>query len=153
MQNDKFLELLSKVATWEIPDVTRGGNPKKGPGRKSTEELYQEEHEEIFLDMFDGKNPTLHPLVTKIKVAACVCDDCGKFCENGRQKDITQYHTNRPHWREKCLTCGMNENPETGKFDLHQKEFNYVWSQWLRKTSGKSYAYKKKKNNGEENTK
>lgn len=144
MNNEKFLDLLSKVAHWEIPDVTTGGNPKKGPGRKSAEEKFQEQHEEVFLDMFNGKNPTLHPVITKVKVASCLCEDCGKFCENGRKKDLSQYHTNRPHWREKCLTCGMGQNPETGQFDLTKERFNPVWSNWLRKTSDKPYVYKKK---------
>ena len=146
MNQDEFKQKLSQVAEWEIPNVTCGGNtaPKKR-GRKSAEELYQQAHEAEFNDLHNGKNPTVSIALTKVKVASCVCEDCGRYCENGRRKEISQYQTNRPHWRSKCITCGLNENPETGAFDLNQHQFNVAWSQWLRKTSDKPYAYKPKK--------
>lgn len=147
MKDEEFKQRLSEVADWEIPDVTCGGNTKKGrgAGRPSKEQQYQEQHEEAFLEMFGGKNPTVCPFVTKIKVAGCVCDDCGKFCEQGRHKERTKYTSNRPHWRERCITCGMNQNPNTGEFDLNNKEASAHWANWLRKTSQKPYAYQSKK--------
>jgi hypothetical protein len=144
MDNEEFKQKLSEVATWEIPDVTSGGNPKKKPGRPSAEDLYQQEHEEVFLDLFDGKNPTLHPVLTNVKVAGCMCDDCGKLCENGRKAEKSKYYTNRPHWRARCLTCGLNQNPYTGEWDLTNETASPTWSRWLRQTSEKPYAYKPK---------
>ena len=144
MKDEEFKQRLAEVAEWAIPEVASSGHTKRiKPGRKTKEEQYQEAHEEVFLEMFDGKNPTVQPVVTKVKVQGCMCDDCGRFCENGRKTEKKVYPTNRKHWRERCLTCGMNQNPYTGKFDLTNHESSAVWANWLRKTSDKPYAYKK----------
>ena len=145
MKDEEFKEKLAQVAEWEIPDVNSGGNFKslKKRGRKTKEKQFQEEHEQQFLEMFGGKNPTVYPIVTKVKVVGCMCEDCGRFCENGRKTEKKVYPTNRPHWRERCLTCDLNKNPYTGKFDLSNKDASAYWSNWLKIANQKSYVHKK----------
>ena len=146
MKDDEYKEKLSKVAEWVVPEVADSGNTKRvKPGRKTKEQQYQEAHLEAFLDMFGGVNPTVQPVLTKVKVQGCMCEDCGRFCENGRKTEVTKYFSNRPHWRERCVTCGMNQNPNTGAWDLNNKDASAHWANWLRKTSEKPYVYKKKK--------
>jgi len=146
MKDEEFKQRLAQVAEWAVPDVASSGHTKRiKPGRKSKEELYQEEHEEVFLEMFNGKNPTVQPQLTKVLVQGCMCEDCGRFCENGRRTEKKLFQTNHPHWRERCLTCGMNQNPNTGEWDLSNKAAAGVWALWLRNNSEKPYAYQKKK--------
>jgi hypothetical protein len=147
MKDEEFKQRLSQVAQWKIPETPRETslNAKKKRGRKSAEEVYQEEHENVFLEIYNGVNPTFPPLLTKVKIQGCMCEDCGRFCENGRKTEVTKYYSNRPHWRERCVTCGMNQNPNTGAWDLNNKDASAHWANWLRKTSEKPYAYKKKK--------
>ena len=144
MNDEEYKQKLSQVAEFTIPEVNSGGNPKRVKrGRKSAEELYQEEHEEVFLDLFDGKNPTVRPVLTNLKIQGCICEDCGKHCENGRHTEKAKYNSSRPHWRQRCLTCGMNQNPFSGEWDLTNKNASAVWAVWLRKTSENSYDHKK----------
>jgi hypothetical protein len=150
MNDEEFKKRLSEVADWHIPDlkdweIKQAKQKARGKGRPSAEEKYQEEHEAIFLEMFNGKNPTIQPVVTNVKVQSCMCEDCGRFCEKGRRTELTRYTTNRTHWRERCVTCGMNKNPNTGAWDLSNKDASGQWSNWLRKTSSKAYCYKKRK--------
>jgi hypothetical protein len=145
MNDQEYKEKLAQVAEWTLPKITGTGNPKKiKKGRKTLEEQYQEAHEQEFIDLFDGKNPTVQPVITNVKVQGCMCDDCGRFCEQGRKTEITRYSSNRPHWRERCVTCGMNKNPYTGAWDLTNKDASAHWANWLRKTSVIPYLYNKK---------
>jgi hypothetical protein len=144
MKDEEYKEKLAQVAEWAVPKVTSTGNNKPiKKGRKTKEKQFQEAHEQEFLDLFDGVNPTVQPVVTKILVQGCMCEDCGRFCEQGRKTEKKVYPNNRPHWRERCITCNMNKNPYTGQYDLTNHESSAVWSNWLRKTSDKPYAYKK----------
>jgi hypothetical protein len=146
MNDEEYQLKLSQVAEFTIPEVNGAGNAKTAKrGRKSTEEQYQLEHEQVFLDLFDGKNPTIQPVLTKVKIQACVCDDCGKYCEHGRHTEKTKYLSSRPHWRSRCLTCGMNQNPNTGEWNLSNKDASAHWANWLRKTGPIPYVYKQRK--------
>jgi hypothetical protein len=146
MNDEEYQHKLSQVAEFTIPEVNSAGNDKPlKRGRKTKEEQYQLEHEEVFLDLFDGKNPTIHPVLTKVKIQACVCNDCGKYCAHGRHTETTKYFSSRPHWRARCLTCGMNQNPNTGEWDLTNKDASAHWANWLRKTGSTPYQYKQRK--------
>ena len=144
MKEQVYKDKLAQVAEFVVPKIGGTGNIKPiRKSRKTKEEQYQEAHEQEFIDLFDGKNPTVHPVLTKILVQGCMCEDCGRFCEQGRKTEKKVYPNNRPHWRERCITCNMNKNPYTGQYDLTNHEASAVWSNWLRKTSDKPYAYKK----------
>jgi hypothetical protein len=136
MDEELFRKKLSEVADWHIPTISDGGNikPKNKRGRKTNEELYQQQHEEVFLELFNGKNPTVGPVVTKIHCQPTVCQDCDKICPNGRRKEIKFHKATRKekaHWRQKCLTCGLQKNPFTGDFDCNSQKAATYWYAWL----------------------
>lgn len=140
MKDDEFKQKLSEVAEWKIPDTPRETslNAKKTRGRKSAEEEYQAAHEEAFLEMFNGSNPTYPPMLVKLKIQPVDCGDCGQHCENGRVVESKFYETKDiPHWRKKCVTCGRWENPVTDQFDIENgTESSVVWSDFLRYRKG-----------------
>lgn len=137
MDSKLFNQLLETVAETEIPKITGSGEikPLRGRGRPTVEEQYQQEHEQVFLEMFDGKNPTIQPVVTKLKIKSLDCPDCGKHCENGRQLDI-KYYTNQPrhvnHQRVRCLNCNLYRHPETKKFTVPQGPASAVFLAWAK---------------------
>ena len=142
MDDKKFKELLSQVADWQIPKLSQTEIKEarqRNRGRRSNEELYQEEHEEIFLELFDGHNPTMAPELLKVKNQSCVCEDCGCVCAEGRRKERKLYETGvqaKRNWRERCLTCGLSKNPFTGRFELTSTEASHVWTKFLRDSRG-----------------
>ena len=86
--------------------------------------------------MFNGINPTHTLEVTKVKIAACACDDCGKICGNGCRKEIKFYPATRghiAHRRERCVTCGFYRHPETGLFELPQGPACQIFLNWAKK--------------------
>lgn len=138
MKDQEFKEKLSQVAEWKIPKDNQetSKNAKRKRGRKSKEELYQEEHEEVFLDLFDGVNPTIAPLILKLKYNPTICEDCGKQCPTGCHKETKVYEANnKRHWRKRCVTCNLHENPYTKKYDLESSKASIVWNTWLKDVS------------------
>jgi hypothetical protein len=138
MNNEEFKRKLNEVAEWHIPKIKLNGTERrKLRGRLSNEDKYQDEHEQIFFEIFGGVNPTTTPEITKVRRAACTCEDCGKHCPNGREKEAKLYETNgKKHWREKCLTCKLSMNPRTGVFDLPNATAASEWNGWIRKDKG-----------------
>jgi hypothetical protein len=142
MDDKEFRTRLSEVAEWKLPDTPRETslNQKKKRGRKSNEERYEEEHEQVFLELFDGVNPTYAPMLTKVKRCATNCDDCGEHCANGRNKEAKLQEKNgKTVWRQKCLTCNKFQNPFNGKFELTGQAASIKWNDFMRETKG---AYK-----------
>jgi len=143
MDDEEFRRRLSEVAEWKLPDTPRETslNAKKKRGRKSAEEKYQDEHEEIFMELFEGTNPTYAPLLTRIKHTPTTCE-CGRVCSDGCQKEAKLYETKGKNcWRWKCKTCGMTQDPYTGEFTLNAQKASVVWNSFLRETKG-AYASK-----------
>lgn len=142
MDDELFKQKLSEVAQWRMPSTvtgTKSGEAKRPRkrGRPSAEDLYQEEHEQVFLEMFNGINPTFPLQLVKVKCQSTICEDCGKLCENGINKEKKQYESNKiKHWRERCVTCGFCQNPYTGAFDLPSAKASMVWNSYLRETKG-----------------
>jgi hypothetical protein len=139
MTNDEFKQKLSEVAEWKLPDTPRETslNQKKKRGRKSAEEKYQDEHQEVFLELFEGVNPTYAPMLTKVKRCAITCDDCGEHCPNGRNKEAKLQEKNgKAAWRQKCLTCNKYQNPFNGKFELTGQAASIKWNDFMRETKG-----------------
>lgn len=149
MKDDEFKQKLSEVAEWRIPETvtgTKDGKAKKHrrPGRPSAEDLFLEQQEELFLEQTGGVNPTFPPQITKLKTCSTTCEDCGKFCENGRHAEKKLYQTGaKKNWRERCLTCRKFKNPFTGKFDLTYSQAPLVWTDYLKERKG---TYKTEKN-------
>ena len=146
MNDEEFKRRLTEVAEWKIPDTPRETslNAKKKRGRKSAEDEYQEQREEMFFEEFGGVNPTYAPMITKLKVQGCGCEDCGRFCTEGRTVETKQYESNNiKHWRKRCVTCDHSQNPYTQEFDLKSAEASAVWNIFLRDRKGK---YKSKGN-------
>lgn len=140
MDNELFKQRLSEVAEWAIPKLTKtdiNEAKSRARGRRSAEQRYQEEHEQVFAEIFEGINPTHPPEVLKVKNQATVCDDCGCHCAEGRKKEKKLYDTGgKKNWRERCLTCNRNKNPFTGEYDLTPQQASHVWTEFLRVTKG-----------------
>jgi hypothetical protein len=149
MNDEEFKRRLSEVAEWEMPkltptDIREAKKSARGKYKRTEEELYQLEHEQVFLEIFEGINPTLKPTLTKIKYQPQLCE-CGKVCDDGCPKDLKLHQKNgKSCWREKCLSCNMTKNPYTGEFDLNPQKASIVWAAFLRETKG---IYKTKSNN------
>jgi hypothetical protein len=141
MTDEEFKKRLSEVAEWEIPKLSESEikiakQKARGKGRPTKEQLYQEEHEEIFLEIFNGINPTYTPVVTKVKHCAVDCE-CGRRCETGCQQEAKGYvDQGKRYWRWKCKTCGMTKNPYTDKWDLDSQKASIVWNSFLRESKG-----------------
>jgi hypothetical protein len=135
MDDEEYKRRLSEVAEWKLPETPRETslNAKKKRGRKSAEEKYQDEHEEVFMELFEGTNPTYTPLLTKIKYATITCE-CGRVCDSGCQKEAKLFQTQtKAVWRWKCKTCGMTQDPYTGEYTLNSQRGSIVWAEYLRK--------------------
>lgn len=145
MKDEEFKAKLSEVAVWKLPESPQEDtkNQRKKRGRKTAEELYQEAHEQVFLDLFNGVNPSAPPMLLKLK-NACDCTDCGQHCPEGRDMTIKRHTSNGiGHWRERCNTCGFSKNPYTGRFDIDGTEASIKWNSFLKDTKG---AYKTEAN-------
>jgi len=139
MDDEEFKRRLSEVAEWKLPDTPRDTslNAKKKRGRKSNEDIYQELHEEIFLEEFDGTNPTYPPMLTRVKRCATTCDDCGDICPNGRETEAKLQEKNgKKAWRRKCLTCNKYQNPFNGKYELTGTAASIKFNDFMRETKG-----------------
>lgn len=155
MNDEEFRQKLSEVAEWEIPKLSSNEiklSQQRKRGRKSNEEQYQDAHEEIFLDIHNGINPSVPPELLKVKHKHTTCGDCGRTCENGCHKEKKLYETGQAkkrNWRERCVTCGLHKNPFTGKFDMTPSESPHVWTSFLRDSKG---IYKTQGNAAREDT-
>lgn len=137
MNDEEFKKRLSEVAEWRIPkisstDVKIAKQKARGKGRPTKEQLYQEEHEQVFIDLFEGINPTYHPMIVSLKIQPSTCGNCGITCENGCEQQSKLYITrNIKHWRQRCITCERCRNPYTGAWDLTVMQAATVWNAWL----------------------
>jgi hypothetical protein len=140
MTKDELFQKLSEVAEFRMPKLTASDikiskQKARGKGRPSKEELYQDEHEEVFLDMFQGINPTMNPELVKVNVQPVDCEDCGRHCENGRQQEIKFYKKtvgHIAHRRTRCLTCNKYRDPNTGEYTLPQGPACQVYLNWAK---------------------
>jgi hypothetical protein len=140
MEDEEFKRRLSEVAEWHIPklkdwEVDLAKQKARGRGRPTNEEQYQDEHEQIFLEIFNGVNPTYTPQVTKVKIQPTVCNDCGRHCPEGRRQEIKFYNqpNHAPHRRERCLECNLYRDPDTGIYELKQGPAAQVFLNWAKR--------------------
>lgn len=145
MDDKEFKRKLSEVANWIIPDdlsdlierprkTIRKKKPKKVQVQKpvdSDQDIEDLEEQEEFVHS-DEPNDTYPPKILDLKCQGTVCDDCGRYCENGRKKEKKLYElNNKRHWREKCITCNKARNPYTGYFDLSTGQSGIVWNGYI----------------------
>ena len=66
MNKLEYEQKLAQVAEWEMPKLNATEIKQTVKGRKTKEEQYQNAHEQEFMDIFQGVNPTHTPVVTKV---------------------------------------------------------------------------------------
>lgn len=150
MDDAEFKQKLSQVAEWRVPklkdhEVALAKQRARGKGRASVEDLYQEEHNKIFLEIFNGVNPTYAPEITKLKIQAVTCGECGELCEQGRRIEIKFCPAGRnemPYRKERCVECNLYRDPASGKFSVSVARATHVFAQhakllWLESKSAK----------------
>jgi hypothetical protein len=138
MTKDEIFQKLTEVAEFRMPklkphDIKISKQRSRGKGRPSNEELYQEDHEEVFLDLFQGINPTMTPELVKVNIKPKDCEDCGVHLTVSREMEIKYYKaTNKhiAHRRERCLVCNKYRDPNTGLFTLPQGPACQVYLNW-----------------------
>jgi hypothetical protein len=131
---------MSEVAEFKMPELTKSElkaakQKGRGAGRPSAEERYQEEHEEVFLDMFEGINPTHTPELVKVHIKPQDCEDCGVHLTVSREMELKFYKKvpgHIAHWRKRCKTCNKYKDPNTGEFTLAQGPACQVYLNWAR---------------------
>jgi hypothetical protein len=141
MDKQLFEQLLSQVADWEMPklkdwEVKEAKKSARGKNKRTEEELYQIEHEEIFKEIFGGVNPTMTPELKQLKVKAIDCPDCGKHCPNGRKEEIKYYHETPghiAHQRRRCLECNRYRDPDDGTYTLPQGPACHKYLNWAKR--------------------
>jgi len=140
MTNDELRRKMAEVAEFRMPKLTASDikiskQKARGKGRPTNEERYQEEHEEVFLDLFEGINPTHSPELVKLNIKPVDCEDCGRHCENGRQTEI-KFYKKTPghiaHRRDRCITCNRYRDPNTGEYTLPQGPACQVYLNWAK---------------------
>lgn len=134
MNDKEYKQKLSQVADWHIP--TDAEKPYAKPKRRKKNEDIVELVGEDYHEEITGPNPTLAPAITRLKVQGCQCDDCGKWCEEGRKKEKKLYKTGKNHWREHCLTCNKWKDPVTGDYTLSNIQVSQFFSNMYRENKG-----------------
>ena len=135
MKDDEFKKKLSEVAEWRIPDHNEvnkvSGPPRRYKTRKPAVEVIEEQDD--CEEPVTVENPNFAIQLVKAKIQPVTCEDCGRHCEHGRQKDLRFYFNNgATAIRERCVTCQKHKNPSTGQFDLSSAGSNAVWHNYLR---------------------
>ncbi len=140
MTKDELMQKLLEVAEFRMPklnasDIKQSKQRAKGRGRPSTEDQYQDEHEQVFLDLFQGINPTHAPELVKVHIKPIDCEDCGRHCETGRKMEIKFYQevpNHVAHRRTRCLECNRYRDPYTGEYTLPQGRAFQVYLNWAK---------------------
>lgn len=146
MDDELFRKKLTEVAVWEIPKSNKDTSvaSRRRRGRRSNEELFQDEHEQQFLEEHGGINPTYPPNILSVKAQSCDCPDCGKVCANGRKVDYRLHQKNDKRvWREHCMECRKFKNPFNGKFELTGSAASIKFNEFMR---GSKMKYNTKAN-------
>ena len=143
MDKELFKQKLSEVAEWKIPKPTaanKASGIKRKYSRPKKQELEEEsmssedneDNEDNDLGISEDQNVTLPVQLLEAKIQSCQCSDCGKFCEHGRKKESQFYFkAGKKFIREKCATCKLHKDPNTGKFSLSAQQAPTVWYAYL----------------------
>ena len=125
MDRKLFLQKLEQFAELKPikPPATAKRRESQGP------EVIQRGLDCIVLDQKD--NETLSYQVKKLKTKSKQC----QYCDNVVKDQIFSKRWlgyPAPHWREKCHSCNLTRNPETGEFELTDYRSNIVFTTFLR---------------------
>ena len=152
MTDEEFKQKLSEVAEWKLPklvEITRGRGLSKNRYRgkpRDVDDLSDEEEQPFEPDpdlVKEGTNQTYPPVISKLKIQPVKCEDCGKFCEKGRRKEIQLYFKHRKTFsREKCMTCKKHKDPVTNEFILSPSKSSIVWFTFMKTAGTKKYNAK-----------
>ena len=125
MQKDKFEKMLSEVADWDYPYVVGADSTVtfKPVGKASFKEDQTVWH---------------HPVIKEMKIKPKHCEDCGEWCEKGRQTEMRIAVQPQKHWRTKCVTCNKWKHPKTGEFCLTGYNVATYWKDYFKKQGKKS---------------
>ena len=121
MDDAEFKRILSEVAEWRMPKVSETEIAKSRKMARGKHKPITEDQEfEMGVELIDGVNPTVVPILIKLKPCATVCEDCGKHCPNGREVTAKVYPSRRTgyHWRKRCVTCQRYLNKDTGEYTV-----------------------------------
>jgi hypothetical protein len=140
MTKDELEQKLAAVAEFCLPKLSETSikaskQRTRGKGRPSSEDLYQDEHEQVFLDLFQGVNPTMPAELVKLKILAKDCEDCGQHLTVSREMEIKFYRAavnHVAHRRERCKNCNRYRDPNTGLFTLPQGPACQVFLNWAK---------------------
>lgn len=126
MRDEEFKNKLSQVSDWYIPtDID------KVP--KNNKRILAKLDQGLSLDTSDGSNTTYPPTIARIKTQGCQCQDCGKWCEQGRKVESRKYLTNMVHWRNRCVTCNRWQHPDTKEFNLTPSSSASYYNHWVQR--------------------
>jgi len=64
---------------------------------------------------------TVYPSEVELKHEPKQCDDCERTVTD-RRTAIKLYETPYPHWRNVCLNCKKIKNPDSGEYNLTDKQ-------------------------------
>lgn len=138
MTKDEIKRKLAEVGEWRMPKVAATDlkeGQRRARGRPRAEDRYQEEHEEVFLDLFNGINPTMSPELVKLNIKPKDCEDCGLHLTVSREMEIKFYKAvsnHVAHWRYRCKTCNKYRDPNTGEYTLPQGPACQVFLNWAK---------------------
>jgi hypothetical protein len=154
MNNEEFLKRLTEVSEWHRPhlgpngcySVAKGKTVKtvEHPGAITEAELEaMTEHEvKVYYDQLMAwreaqPNESVQPEITKVKVQAIDCPDCGRHCPEGRRTERKLHESGSRHWREQCKECQMFKDPLTGEFTLSRERSHQYFIQFYKPKQGK----------------
>lgn len=159
MDDAEFRKKLSMVADWEIPttvtDIRKNpssrarSKPEPEAQPEPEKDLRGENNDDIGIDEetdneveafaeWEGRNPTYPIHLLRIKPKSCVCPDCARICDEGRQTEAKLFKKDHQKvWRRKCLTCKLFQNPYTGKYTLSGGHATNKWNDYLSKKNKK----------------
>jgi hypothetical protein len=135
-------EKLNELAYLEIPKLNKSElkvirrTRVRDPDDIDPDEADDELVEEVYPDVVqDDANITYPAEIQAIKYQRVQCPDCGQPCRN-RKTDIKYYpNSNRPHWREHCLTCDTSRNPWTGEMNIPTEIAREVYAAYERESA------------------
>jgi hypothetical protein len=153
MDEKEFLKRLSEVSEWHRPQTGPNGarsvnkrakNAPQHPGaltQSELDEMSDEEAQEYYEQLLAWReaqpNDSVSPEITKVKVQAIDCPDCGQHCPNGRKTERKLHESGAKHWREHCKECQMFKDPLTGQFTLTREASHQYFIQFYKPKQGK----------------
>lgn len=153
MNNEEFLKRLSEVSEWHRPNLGPHGSPSISKGRKQraiehpgeiteaelmemTDEAAQDYYDRLMLWREAQPNASVPPKITKVKIQAKHCEDCNRYCPEGRRVECKLYESGSKHWREFCTTCELYRDPVSKEFTLPKHTAHIMFTAYHRPKLG-----------------